>query len=78
MGIPASAKLVRHNDEPVTVEVIGDRKVRMENGEETFLTRATQIVLKTENGIAPTGRWRHEGRLLSEIYEETYGIKDVA
>ncbi len=40
MGIPVDAKLVFRNDEAVVVDVVGDKKVRMENGEEISLTRA--------------------------------------
>ena len=73
MGVPVGAKLVFHDDESVIVEVIDDRKVRMGNGEEVFLTPATQSVLKTETSVHPTRYWLFEGRPLSDMYNETYG-----
>ncbi len=73
MGVPVGSKLVFHDDESVIVEVIDDRKVRRENGEEVFLTPATQSVLETKTPVHPTRYWLFEERLLSEIYDETYG-----
>ena len=73
MGVPVGSKLVFHDDESVIVEVIDGRKVRTENGEEVFLTPATKSVLKTKTPLHPVRYWLFEGRLLLEIYDETYG-----
>ena len=73
MGIPVGAKLSFRNDDAVVVQVVDDRKVQMENGEERSLTSATQAIMETEYSIAPAPQWRYNGRLLSEIYNETYG-----
>ena len=73
MGVPVGSKLVFHTDESVIVDVLDDRKVRMENGEEVFLTPATQSVLESTTPVHPTRYWLFEGRPLSEIYNETYG-----
>ena len=73
MGIPVGARLSFRNDEAVVVQVVDDRKVRMDDGEARSLTSVTQAVLETEYSIAPAPQWRYNGRLLSEIYDETYG-----
>ena len=54
-----------------TVEVSTPRKVRL-NGEEMSLTRATREVLGQSYSVAPSPYWTFQGRLLQEIYEETY------
>jgi len=41
-------------------------------GEQMALTRATCILLGLEYNIAPTPHWAYDGRLLSEIYDETF------
>ena len=71
MGIPEGSVLrsLRTSDE---VEVVGEKLVLYE-GEQISLSRATSIVLDTENAIAPTPYWTFQDRLLKEIYEETYG-----
>lgn len=72
MGIPVGAELKSiHDDTGVIVK--GPRKVSF-NGEEVSLTTATQNVLKTEYNVAPAPHWTYEGKLLREIYDETYGI----
>ena len=72
MGIAVGAELKSiHDDTEVTVT--GPRKVLF-NGEEVSLTTATQNVLKTEYNVAPAPHWTYEGKLLRQIYNETYGI----
>ncbi|MFY9224696.1 MAG: GIY-YIG nuclease family protein [Blastocatellia bacterium] len=72
MGIPVGAELKSiHDDTGVIVK--GPRKVSF-NGEEVSLTTATQNVLKTEYNVAPAPHWTYEGKLLRQIYDETYGI----
>lgn len=72
MGIPVGAELVFRSDESVIVVVVDDKRVRL-GDEEVFLSRATKIARGSETSVDPTGQWYHEGRLLSEIYWETYG-----
>lgn len=54
-----------------TAEVVDARKVRFRD-EEMYLTTATKLRLNVDYGVAPAPHWRHEGRLLSDIYNETY------
>ncbi len=73
MGIPIGSTLVSDKtDEEATVS--GDRLVTF-RGEEMSLTRATRNILEIDHSVAPTPHWRFEGRLLQEIYRETYGDK---
>ena len=71
MGIPIGAALQSTHDDTV-VTVIAPKKVKM-GDEEMSLTAATRQVLGLEYSVAPSPHWTYEGRLLREIYEETYG-----
>ena len=71
MKIPIESKLTSTiTEEEATV--ISSRKVLF-RGEEMFLTGATEKV-RTERGRNnPTPHWKFNGRLLQDIYNETYG-----
>jgi hypothetical protein len=51
--------------------VVGPRKVKL-GDEEMSLTAATRAVLELDYSVAPGPYWTFDGRLLREIYEETY------
>jgi len=71
MGVPIGATLQSiHNG--ATVTVTGPKKVSLD-GEEMSLTAATRQILKIEHSISPAPHWTFNGRLLREIYDETYG-----
>jgi T5orf172 domain len=53
------------------VTVTGDKKVKLGN-EEMFLSPATKKVLKLGYDVAPGPYWTYQGRLLRDIYDETY------
>ena len=74
MGIPDGATLLSIHDETV-VTVIGPRHVKLRD-EELSLTAATRIVLELDYRVAPSRHWTFNGRLLSEIYDETYHSTD--
>ncbi len=71
MGIPVGAILTLDSDPNVTAEVAGQRKVKW-GEQETSLSMATQRALCIEYAVRPAPHWRFNGKLLSEIYEETY------
>ena len=74
MGIPFGSVLQStHND--TTVIVVGPRRVRF-GEEEMSLTAATSQVLGVDYGVAPSPQWTFNGRVLREIYDETYGELD--
>lgn len=75
MQIPVGATLVATASSEVTVTVIDKRKVRL-NGQDTSLTAATRQVLGLEYAVGPGAYWRYNGKLLREIYEETYPIME--
>ncbi len=70
MGIPIGAEL--HSvHEPFIVTVIAAKKIRF-NSEEMSLTAATRQVLGIEHSVQPSPHWTYQGKLLKDIYEETY------
>lgn len=71
MGIPPGSEL-RSVKADITVTVVGPKKVRL-GDEEMSLTAATRQGLALEYSVAPGPHWTYEGKLLSDIYEATYG-----
>jgi hypothetical protein len=71
MGIPVGSSLESTEQAEITVLVAGDRKVKL-GGDELSLSAATQQVLQLDYAVRPASYWRFQGRLLSEIYEDTY------
>ena len=70
MGIPPGAVLDPTSGEE-TVVVVDDRKVRFRN-KEMSLSEATRLRENLSYQVAPARYWLHEGRNLSDIYNETY------
>ena len=70
MGIPVGAILNFTQSEQV-VEVATERNVLL-NGEEFSLTAATRSLIGKGYNVAPGPYWTFEGRLLRDIYNETY------
>ncbi len=60
---------------PTTVTVVEKKKVRLAD-EEMSLTDATQIVLNLKYKVRSGPHWTYNGRLLTEIYDDTYGQAD--
>ncbi len=74
MRIPIGATLISiDNGEEATV--IDKRRILFRE-EHSSLTRATREILDIEYSVAPTPHWTYEGKLLSEIYDETYRLED--
>jgi hypothetical protein len=71
MGI-LMGELLQSTHNGTTVMVIGPRKVKL-GDEELSLTAATRQVLGTDYSVQPGPHWTYKGRLVSDIYEETYG-----
>jgi hypothetical protein len=70
MGIPLGATLQFTRGE-AEATVVGAKKVRFLD-EEMSLTSATRQALKLDYNVAPGLYWTINGRLLRDIYEETY------
>ena len=71
MGIPIGSELLSVHS-PLTAIVLSEKKVSF-GSEETSLTAATRQVLGIEHSVQPSPHWTYQGKLLKEIYEETYG-----
>lgn len=73
MGIPIGATLHFSQSQEQTVQVVTERKVLF-RGEESSLTAATRELLGNSYHVAPGPHWYYQGRLLRDIYDETYEI----
>jgi hypothetical protein len=74
MGIPVGSELKSVHD-PSTVTVVGPRKVRL-GDEELSLTAATRQVMQIDYSVQPGPHWTFNGKLLRDLYEETYGADE--
>ena len=70
MRIPIGGVL-HYTQGEATVTVVGPKKVRLGN-DELSLTAATRQISQTDYDQPPTLYWTYNGKLLREIYEETY------
>lgn len=75
MGILPGSKLL-FRDGKTEVTVIDDRMVSL-NNEDCFLTAATMKVMGITRQIQPSPYWTFNGKLLIDIYDETYGVDTV-
>jgi len=74
MGIPVGADL-HFVDGDEFVVVVSEKKVRL-GSEEMSLTAATRLISATNYDLPPALYWTYNGRLLREIYNETYDPVD--
>jgi hypothetical protein len=74
MQIPVGATIVS-TDSGETATIADERHVLF-RGEHVSLTAATREILGLDYAVAPTPHWTFEGRLLSDIYEDTYRRED--
>jgi T5orf172 domain len=71
MEIPINSELKSVRSE-ICVTVVTPKKVKL-GEEEMSLTAATSKVLGIEYKVRPGSHWTYKGKLLQEIYNETYG-----
>lgn len=70
MGIPPGSLLqFTHSDAAASVKT--DRLIELD-GEEMYLTAATQKLLGTSYQVQPGPHWTYNGKSLADLYEETY------
>ncbi|ARN79971.1 GIY-YIG nuclease family protein [Methylocystis bryophila] len=74
MGIPIGSTLF-FEDGTTTVMVSTSKKVRL-GTDEMSLTAATKKLLGLPYSVAPGPHWTFNGRLLREIYDETYPLSE--
>jgi hypothetical protein len=70
MGIPVGSELISVKTSDPAI-VVGVKKVKFKD-EEMSLTAATRVALNLEYSVAPGRQWTFKGKLLNDIYEETY------
>lgn len=70
MGIPIGAEL-KFTQGAAAVTVTSNRKVNF-NGEETSLSQTTKVLLGNDYYVAPGPYWTFNGKVLRDIYNETY------
>ena len=75
MNIPDASELVFYKDSNVTVTVSGDTQVKF-NDRITSLTAATKEIMDLDYSVQPSPYWIFEGRLLRDIYNETYSDEE--
>jgi len=75
MGIQTGDLLTFGENDSITVEIVNERKVKYMD-EVMSLTKATRIILDLDHNIQPSPKWKYEGRLLSDIYNECYSDED--
>ena len=73
MQIPDGSVLSSVKKSGAMAVVEGPREVSLQ-GKKMPLTRATQMVLGVSRHISPCPEWQFRGRLLSDIYNETYPV----
>ena len=71
MGIPIGSELTFEGDGETTVTVTGERQVTLD-GTPCSITAATREVKGLDYNVQPSPHWRYEGRLLQEMYNESY------
>mgnify|MGYP000948657467 CR=1 FL=1 len=70
MGIPVGS-LLHFTEGDASVVVVGPKKIRL-GEDEMSLTAATRKLLSLDYSVAPGPYWTYGGRLLRDIYDETY------
>ena len=71
MGIPVGAILVYTGDETIKATVVDARRVEY-NGLQYSLTGLTRELLNLRYSVCPTWFWKYNGRIIDEIYGETF------
>lgn len=69
--------ILKWKDDPsITVTIISERKVSYKGEEVSLSALSAQLKGYKVKHIQPTPHWLYEGRLLSDIYDETYPIEE--
>ena len=76
MGIPLESRLEYNGKDDHSCIVAGKRHVKYE-GEMFTLTSLTTKLLGHEGTLRGPAYWRFNGRNLTDIYEETYGVEEI-
>lgn len=71
MDIPVNAILHSTKSRDIAI-VVDSKKVKFREHSSISLTAATREVLEKDYDVRPALYWRYNGRLLKDIYEDTY------
>jgi hypothetical protein len=74
MGIPLGAGL--ESVECGEVATVTTERTVTFRGENIPLTRATRLILNIDYDVAPTPHWTYNGKVLQDIYNETYRVEE--
>ena len=75
MGMKKGDVLVWKEDPNITITVYSERTV-MFKGEEKAISAVTRDLKGSKWYVAPGSYWLYNGRLLNEIYDETYPVEE--
>ena len=75
MGMQKGDILKWKDDPNITISVHTDRTV-LYNGEEIAISALTRDLKHAKYYVAPGSYWTYNGKLLSDIYEETYPFEE--
>lgn len=72
MGIPNGSVLTFLGDKPGVFAVVCSNKKVLFEGNEYSLSQLTSKIMGLDYAIGPTPRWSYNGRILLDIYNESY------
>ena len=76
MGLQKGDKLIWKDDTDISVTIVSDRLVNYNGAECSLSALSAQLKGYSVKHISPTPCWLYEGRVLSDIYDETYPFED--
>lgn len=76
MGIPNGEILTFVDNENTKVEICGPKKIKYQENL-LSLTAVTREILGLDYNIQPSPKWKYNGKLLKDIYEEVYSDDEV-
>lgn len=77
MGIPVGAELVMNYNDQQYKSIVKTYRTVAYNEEEYYLSALTALIMEAKHPhVHPTPHWSYNGKLLSDIYDETYSYSD--
>ena len=77
MGIPVGAELVMNYNDQQYKSIVKTYRTVVYNEEEYYLSALTALIMEAKHPhVHPTPHWSYNGKLLSDIYDETYSYSD--
>lgn len=74
MGIPTGSTLLYQGDGETTCTVVDGRKVSLEGRTLSISKLTAELRQEPDRAIRGPAHWSFNGRLLDDLYEETYGV----